>query len=414
MSTRAALRPFSDLLLSVCGVVLLLAAHSPAAAGPEPRSGDEGAALELHDYREPDRTVDGFPVWLGRDRVLDRVVVLVEGLDLFNRMDARGIMRMVSPVADVLEAEGLDALVVDFPDSHLAPDDLAPHLDRAIRSAAKAAGRPVIVAGLSGGGITARWALVAAEERGEPLPVSTLMLLDSPNRGAWLNPGLHALTTRFGTREDRRAVESPGARALITSFPTQVRWKRVGPPFARRKVPVAWTADSSGSEAFFARLHALNDRRGYPKQCRVIAVSQGARPSAPAADACPAPAQTPQQLFKMWLPFGASWSLRCEPEDSAAGSMLPVGMTARYRVRLPLGIAGSSLRRAPTFVSSVSSLDAAPGEEPPFDEWYARAADLPRIGHDGADRGAIAFILAALRRATQDPAPAPAAGFAAR
>src|SRR5690349_2960559 len=91
-------------LLSVSLAAVL--AYLPQAARAAP-AGPTGVAaptvtVPLHDFPAPDMTVEGFPIWLGADGKLDRVVVLVEGFDLFNRMHARDLLRMVSPVADRL------------------------------------------------------------------------------------------------------------------------------------------------------------------------------------------------------------------------------------------------------------------------------------------------------------------------
>ncbi len=369
----------------------LASPSAPAASAAAPPV----SALQLHEYPPADLSVDGFPVWLGADRKLDRVAVLVEGFDLFNRMDARGVMRMIAPVAVRLGALGFDALVVDFPDSHLAPDQLAPHLDRAIRAAAKAAGQPVAVVGLSAGGITARWALAAAEERGETLPVHTLLLLDSPNRGARLNPGLQAMVCRYGGDGEREALTCPAARALLACVPGEVQWKRIGPPGARRQVPVRCTPDSSGYAAFARRLQALNGNHGYPRGCRVVAVAQGSWQQAP-ADGCSSGTQERPELFRLWLPLGAGWVQKGDCADTAPGSLLPSKMAERFRVRFPLGIAGSYLRTVPTFVPTESALDAAAGEKPPFDTHYVRPDGLPPIAHDDVDPGALDFVVRTL------------------
>ena len=170
---------------------------------PPPPTEPQSPPPALVAFEAPDTTVDGFPVWLGRDNVLDRMVVVLEGFDLYNRYTATDNIRMVAPAADALRARGLDLLVVNFPDSHQPPDALAPLAARAIRAASRVAGdRLVAVAGLSAGGLVARWALVEAEEGGTPLPVPLLVLLDTPNRGANLHPALQAMTLRYGARED--------------------------------------------------------------------------------------------------------------------------------------------------------------------------------------------------------------------
>jgi hypothetical protein len=243
------------------------------------------------------------------------------------------------------------------------------------------------------GGIVARWALVEAEERGEPLPVHTLLLLDTPNRGANLNPALQAMTLRHGTRKDKAALASAAARALLAQRPGNVVWSRRGLPGLDRTVPVRWTGDTREHRAFFDRLHGRNDRNGYPKRCRIIAVANSSRTGGAGSD----------NLFRLWLPWSFGWTAKATEQDRAPGSLLPPYYVARFVVRRPLGLAGAYLRFAPTFVPNESALDAAPDESPPFDAWYARPDGLPPLPHDEVDPGAAAFVVRELLR-TAGPA----------
>ena len=156
--------------------------------------------------KSPDRIVGGFPLWAAHDGETDKVVVVLEGFDLYNRISATDLMALISPASDALRAHGVSVLVVHFPDSHLTPDKLAPRAVEAIQAAAQLSGHSVAVVGLSAGGIVARWALVEAEERGEPLPINTFLSMDCPNRGARMNPQLQAIVLRYGTPSDKSAL----------------------------------------------------------------------------------------------------------------------------------------------------------------------------------------------------------------
>jgi hypothetical protein len=349
----------------------------------------------LRVWEAPDRHVEGFPLWLGRDGRADRIVVLVEGFDLYNRYSATDGLRLIGAAGDALRAAGLDILVVDFPDSHRAPDVLATRVAEAIRAASAAAGgRPVAVAGLSAGGLAARWALVAAEEANAPLPVHTLLFLDTPHRGANLNPALQALVLKYGKRSDREALGSDAAHALltlaITDPATQVRYRSVGVWPANRAVPVECRPTSALHDAFFTRLRALNDRGGYPRRCRLVAIANSSR-SAGAAEE--------RTLMRMWVPWGGGWTLPAAAADRAPGSLLPRLYAEQFAIQYPLGLAGAYLNAAPTFLPSASALDAEQGEIPLFDAWYARGdGQGPALAHDEVDPGAGAFAVRELLR----------------
>ena len=142
-------------------------------------------------------------------------------------------------------------------------------------------------------------------------------------------------------------------------------------------------------DAFFTRLRQLNERGGYPKQCRVIGVANSARQS---------PGGT-GDLLRMWLPGFHGWTQHGVEADHEPGSLLPQLFVDQFDQNYPLGIAGAYLKSAPTFVSCASALDAAPGETPPFDAWFARREGLHALAHDVIAPEAGVFVLAELKKA---------------
>ena len=347
----------------------------------------EGNALPtLQIYEEPtQRAVAGFPVWAGNGR-LDKIVVCLEGFDLYNRISASDLMQLISPASDALRANGVSVLIVHFPDSHLTPDKLAPRAAEAIEAAAQASGHSVAVVGLSAGGIIGRFALVEAEESGHPLPVNTFMTLDTPNRGARMNPQLQAIVLRYGLPGDKASLSSDAARVLISSRPADVHWKWIGLPEMGREMPVSVREDTTEHEAFYDYLRHLNNHNGYPKRPRLIGVATGSRRGgAPAGP-----------LMHLWLPYSIGWTLPAAPADHAPGSLLPPYYVSRFTTVYPLGLAGATLRSDPTFIPTESALDAGPDETPPFDAWYARPDNAPAISHDSVDANEAKFVVGQL------------------
>ena len=367
-------------------------AHTTLGGASPPPSVLEIPTLRIYDL--PDTQVEGFPVWFASGGRHDKVVVLLEGFDLYNRFSATDNLRMIGSAADALRAEGYSILVVSFPDSHQTPDQLAPIATRAIRAGAQLSGHEVAVAGLSSGGIVGRWALVEAENRGSRLPAHTLLCLDCPNRGANINPGLQAMVLRYGKKPDIAALTSPAAQILLSEIVTdtenQVQWKTIGPPLAQRSVPLTWQCDTKIHDDFYTRLRQLNGRGGYPKQCRLVGVANSARQS---------PGGT-GDLLRLWLPAFHGWTQRGSPADHAPGSLLPQEFVNQFNQNYPLGIAGAYVKNAPTFLSCASALDAGPGEVPPFDAWFARREGQPALAHDVMDREAGGFVLNELKKAS--------------
>ena len=151
-------------------------------------------------------------------------------------------------------------------------------------------------------------------------------------------------------------------------------------------MPVVCRDDTSAHDAFYDRLHHLNDHNGYPKHCRLVGVASGSRrgriPGGP--------------LIKLWVPFTYGWTLPAAAEDHAPGSVLPSYYVGRFTTIYPLGMAGATLRTAPTFIPTASALDAGPDETPPFDLWYALPDDAPPITHDSVAPDEAKFVVGAL------------------
>lgn len=389
---------------------LLVEQNIPASPGesidPAARVGLHAAPV-IHVYDLPDTYVDRFPVWLGQDGKMDRVVVLVEGFDLYNRYSATDNLRLAESGVDPLRASGVDVVVVNFADSHLPPDQLAPRVDEAVRAASRAAGgAPVAVVGLSAGGLASRWALSSAEAAGTPLPVHTLMLLDTPNRGANVNPALQAISLRYGTPEDRAAVSSLASRTLLRQpiwDISQADWERVGLalPLISRMVPTAVHPDTETFEQFYARLHALNDRNGYPKSCRVIGVANSARLRS--ADEQLRVDLLRQGLMYMWLPGNQFWTLPTAPADVEAGSLMPDEFLERFKQSKFNHSGGTYLYGAPTFLPTESALDAGLDETPPFDAWFALPSGSRLYAHDEVAPEVAAFVVRSLLEAFTAP-----------
>jgi hypothetical protein len=344
----------------------------------------EPGKLTLFD--PPDEILDGFPLWHGARGRGKSIAVLLEGFDFSGAFSAGQSLRLVSGAADPLRAMGLTVLVVSFPDPYAPPEVNALEAVRAIRVASRAAGgADVIVAGLSAGGIVARWALTGPER----LPVHTLLLLDSPNRGGRIAPKLQALALAYAGPSYKKAVTSLAARSLLRESVEglgDVDWRYVGArPFGWR-FPERVGTTSRLFEESFSCLKARG-RAGYPDDCRLVAVANSSRLSGNAS----------RRILSAWLPLGHRWNLLAEDADRAPGSLLPKA-ALRYAFKLPLGIAGATLPDLPVFIPAASALDAGLGERPPFDAWYERPSWEKPVPHDEIAPDVAQFVIQQLSR----------------
>jgi hypothetical protein len=338
----------------------------------------EPGKLTLFD--PPDEIIEGFPLWHGARGRGKNIAVLLEGFDFSGAFSAGQSLRLVSGAADPLRAMGLSVMAVSFTDPYASPEVNALEAIRAIRAASRAAGgADVIVAGLSAGGIVARWALTS-----ERLPVHTLLLLDSPNRGARIAPKLQALALAYAGPNYRKAVASPAARALLRESVEglgAVDWRYVGvKPFGWR-FPERVRATSRLFEQSFSRLKARG-KSGYPDYCRLIAVANSSRLSGNGS----------RNILSAWLPLGHRWDLLAEDADRAPGSLLPKAALS-YAFKLPLGVAGATLPELPVFVPAESALDAEVGERPPFDAWLERPSWERPVPHDEIAPDVARFVV---------------------
>ncbi|MGC4043806.1 MAG: hypothetical protein QM758_08360 [Armatimonas sp.] len=337
-------------------------------------------------YDAPDEVIEGFPLWHGAGGRGKRIVVLLEGFDFSGGFSAAQSLKLVGGAADPLRAMGFSVLVVSFTNPYAPPEVNAAEAARAVQAASRAAGgAEVILAGLSAGGIVARWALTSGR-----LPVHTLMLLDSPNRGARIAPKLQALAMAYAGPTYQRAVTSAAARALVRDAVEDVRrdidWRYVGVrPFGWR-FPERTRTTSRFSDSAYARLRERG-KNGYPDYCRLVAIANSSRQSGNHA----------KHLLSAWLPLGYRWNLAAEDADRVPGSLLPKAALS-YTFRLPLGVAGATLPELPVFIPAESALDASLTERPPFDAWYERHGWLPPIPHDEIAPDVAAFVVRELSR----------------
>lgn len=304
---------------------------------------------------------EGTPLWGPTRGQMGPTALVLMGFDASNAFTATQLLQLMAPATDLLRALGGSVAVLRFPNTHLAPEQLAPRTVEAIRALATHARQPISVVGVSTGGLIGR---VALADRS--LPVRSFLTFDTPHRGANLNPELQALIRRYGGPAMLRPLESPIAQRILRDYASQIRWGKRG--------LAAWP------EEIVTRPWRPLALPPWPDGCRTAALSNGARQGSHTAGA----------LLRLWQPFRSDF-VQARPADLQPGSLLS-GL-AGFATSLPLGIAGAMIQSLPTFIPTESALDAAPGETPPVDAYFCLPDHTPPLLHDQLSEPAAHFLL---------------------
>jgi hypothetical protein len=189
-----------------------------------------------------------------------RPLIMVEGFPgghpcdyLYDTLDQQGM-------ASALRAGGYDLLIVGLDDGMDEIQRNAQVLVACIREALKRTDTPLVVGGLSMGGLVSRYALVEMEAREEPHNTSIFLTIDTPHGGSYTGLGAQWFVHTFVPWLPALA----GFAALLDSAANQqfdLYWVHDG---------VAGPSPLRG--AFLRELAALGD---YPRLPRRLAVSSG-------------------------------------------------------------------------------------------------------------------------------------------
>ncbi len=199
--------------------------------------------------------------------MVERPVVLVEGLDLDNSLNWNELYDLMNQelLIETLLATGYDAVVLNYSNSTIAIQDngfLVQELIEELNSATGAV-HPLIIAGTSLGGLTSRYALTYMEHYGLPHNVGTFISVDSPQNGANIPVGVQFWADFFADE----AAEAAAARdALLNPAPRQLLLYHLSSSAGGVANPDPMFA------AFQNELAALGD---YPTQPRLVSVING-------------------------------------------------------------------------------------------------------------------------------------------
>ncbi|MER7622504.1 hypothetical protein [Streptomyces sp. NPDC126503] len=232
---------------------------------------------------------------------------------------------------DQLRARGFDIVLIGFDERHTHIQHNAEVARQAILRtvAERLGGEPLVVGGVSMGGIITRYALAKMENDGYDHQTATYLSYDSPHNGAWIPLVLQQMAYFF----EKLAPAEPSQAALIRSpAAQQLLW--------------AWVPDSTytgevatASELRREFVRELADLGNFPRRPRLLGVTNGR------GDGVGRPLPAGEIAFD-WQAIVASATARFQPDK---GTEQPIGGMH----------AGLQVRRSTT--SEVPALDGAPG-----------------------------------------------------
>ena len=210
---------------------------------------------------------DGTPTATGRAwvfkahgrRAIVNPVIMVEGFPGGHPCDYLYELFNQQGTVDALHDAGYDLVIVGL-DNGLAPiESNAGVLVEAIREARRHTGQPLVVGGVSMGGLVSRIALAQMEKAGEPHGTRVYLSIDAPHRGTYTSLGVQWFVQSLRSF----APSLDGFSALLNSP-------------ANQQLMIEWFDEGLvGTSPLRDRFAEDLERIGHPEQPRKLAVSCG-------------------------------------------------------------------------------------------------------------------------------------------
>lgn len=159
-----------------------------------------------------------------------------------------------------LRAAGYDVILLGFANGMDLIQNNAQVVEACIQQAIKATPNPLVVSGVSMGGLVTGYALADMEARGVPHNTRLFFTVDTPHRGAYTN-----------------LCDQWFAHFFATSFPMAALLSAVLDSPANQQFVMSWVHGGSVQVSPLRQqyLQALNAIGGYPKQPRKLAIASG-------------------------------------------------------------------------------------------------------------------------------------------
>ena len=226
----------------------------------------------------------------GNTTQLTTPIIIVEGIDFFEQFPAfatneRTIFDLLNTprshfLADRLRNEGFDVVILNWNNSG---DFLQKNAFLVVRlieevNRLKVGNEPNVLVGISMGGVVSRYALTWMEQNGRTHDVRDFISYDSPQLGANFPLGLQFWTQSIGAFNTSvlNIAELAGVRSFNSESSKQMlKYHLTG----LNNVPGTGNVISpiANHTNFYNEIEGLNNNLGYPRNCRNVAISNGAK-----------------------------------------------------------------------------------------------------------------------------------------
>ena len=212
-------------------------------------------------------------IWQGGTASLDKPTLVIEGIDTGNSTGPEEYYGLGSSLFEAMRGEGGDIAILDFMDGGRDLVENAAVVETAIDFLGRYRTnkrRGLDVAGLSMGGVLARYALARMEGDGVRHAVSRFVSLDAPQRGAVVDYNFQ-LYLRDNACELGQSL--PSSVCIPPTMLPRDLWSRAG-----QQLLVSNAFDTgypSRHSHFFGALRNLNGGTGYPQLTTNVGVSFG-------------------------------------------------------------------------------------------------------------------------------------------
>ena len=219
---------------------------------------------------------------------LDKPIIVVEGYDALDAFNSEEVYDLLNGIdgnflAERLRALGYDLIIVDFNldnNKHIQQNAmLVMDLINEVNNQ-KISNEPLVVLGVSMGGLITRYALAYMEENNIPHQTRLFGTFDTPHRGANISPPSQLAVNDF--RNNPLLLGLTNGQSLMASLELDapaVRQMLIyhEPSFDLQTSSIEIPDAHQMHEEFYNELRGLNSGTGYPQQCRKIAIANGVK-----------------------------------------------------------------------------------------------------------------------------------------